>query len=114
VKKYATGRLPPERSFHFRGPDGALDLVAHNLETFTMLAKGVDEATWLHHLRNGDISRWLREGVKDEELADEVRALEGTADAGATRRAVLEAIARRYTPVASPEPEGDDRRPREV
>jgi hypothetical protein len=114
VKKYATGRLPPERSFHFRGPNGALDLVAHNLETFTMLAKGVDDATWLHHLRNGDIARWLREQIKDAELADEVRALESHDDASATRRAALEAIARRYTPVASPEPAGDEPPPRGV
>jgi hydroxymethylpyrimidine pyrophosphatase-like HAD family hydrolase len=101
VKKYSTGRLPPERSFHFRGPAGALNLVAHNLETFTMLAKGVDDATWLHHLRAGDISRWIAEQIRDDELAAEVRAVEGEADPAATRRAVLEAIARRYTPVAT-------------
>ena len=59
--KYATGKLPLERAFRFRGPTDALDLVAHNLETFTMLAKGVDDATWLHHLRRGDVSAWLRE-----------------------------------------------------
>ena len=31
VKKYATGKLPPERSFHFRGPAGAypVAVVAH-------------------------------------------------------------------------------------
>jgi hypothetical protein len=101
VKKYATGRLPPERAFRFRGPADALDLVAHNLETFTMLAKGVDDATWLHHLRRGDVSTWLREQIKDAELADEVRRLEQSGDASGSRRAVLEAIARRYTAVAS-------------
>jgi hydroxymethylpyrimidine pyrophosphatase-like HAD family hydrolase len=101
VKKYATGRLPPERSFRFRGPEGALDLVAHNLETFTMLAKGVDEATWLHHLRNGDVARWLREQIKDPELADEVAALAIRDDGVDTRRTALEAIARRYTPVTT-------------
>jgi Helicase HerA, central domain len=106
VKKYATGRLPPERSFHFRGPAGAMNLVAHNLETFTMLAKGVDDVTWLHHLRNGDVSRWIAEQIRDEALAAEVRAVEREADPAATRRAVLEAIARRYTPVAAP---GDER-----
>ena len=109
VKKYATGKLPPERSFHFRGPDGAVDLVAYNLETFTMLAKGVDDATWLHHLRNGDVTRWLREQIKDPALADEVRALEGAADPDRTRRAVLEAIGRRYTPVATPDAARDER-----
>src|SRR5262249_61805422 len=89
--------------FHFRGPPDSLDLVAHNLETFTMLAKGVDEPTWTHHLRNGDIAQWLREQIKDDELADEIAALACREDAAATRRAALEAIARRYTPVATPE-----------
>src|SRR5262249_36734072 len=59
VEKYATGKLPAERAFRFRGPAGAVDLVANNLETFVMLVRGVDDVTWLHHLRNGDVSRWL-------------------------------------------------------
>lgn len=101
VRKYATGKLAPERWFHFRGPRGALDLVAQNLESFTMLANGVDEETWMHHLRNGEITRWLREQIKDEELADEVAELEMKDDAGITRRAALDAIARRYTPTAT-------------
>ena len=109
VRKYATGRLEPEHSFHFRGPDGRLNLVAHNLETFSMLAEGVDDATWLHHFRSGDVSRWLREAIKDVGLADEVQALERSGDAASSRRAVLEAIGRRYTPVARPDA-GDDRR----
>ena len=108
VKKYATGRLPPERSFHFRGPQGTVDLVAHNLETFTMLARGVDDATWLHHLRNGDIARWLEEKIKDPDLAAEVRGLEVNGDPAATRAAVIDAIGRRYTPVASGEPPHGD------
>ncbi len=99
VKKYATGRLPPERAFHFREPDGALDLVAHNLETFAMLARGIDDRTWLHHLRCGDVSRWLREAIRDPELADEIARLERGTDADATREAALQAIGRRYTPV---------------
>lgn len=103
VRKHATGRLPLDRAFHFRGPDGALDLVAQNLETFTQLARGVDARTWLHHLRNGDVTRWLREQMKDPELAEEAHALEGRNDAEETRRAVLNAIARRYTSTATVE-----------
>lgn len=103
VKKDATGKLPPERSFRFRSPDNALDLIAHNLETFTMLAKGVDDATWLHHLRSGDIARWLREEIEDAELADEIQALANDGDAERTRGAALAAIARRYTPVTTME-----------
>lgn len=103
VKKYATGRLEPDRCFHFRGPREAVDLVANNLETFTMLAKGIDEETFVHHLRRGDYARWLRDEIKDPELADEIAALEGDADVANARRATLEAIGRRYTPVAKPD-----------
>jgi hypothetical protein len=105
VRKYSTGKLAPDRWFHFRGPEKKLDLVAHNLETFTMLAKGVDDHTWTHHLASGEVTQWLREQIKDDELADEVAAVERAGDAAATRRAVLEAIARRYTPVSTPDPE---------
>ena len=101
VRKYATGKLEPERWFHFRGPQGKLDLVAQNVEMFSMLAKGVDEDTWTYHLGNGEIARWLRQQIKDEELADEIAALENSGDAAETRRVALDAIARRYTPVAT-------------
>jgi hydroxymethylpyrimidine pyrophosphatase-like HAD family hydrolase len=76
VRKYADGELPPDRSFYFRGPEKKLNLRAHNLKFFEQLAEGVDDATWLHHLRRGDYSRWLREQIKDEELAREVERVE--------------------------------------
>lgn len=103
VRKYATGKLAPERWFHFRGPRGTLDLVAQNLETFTMLTKGVDDETWLHHLHSGEVTRWLREQIKDEELAAEVAEIEPLDDPAETRRIVLAAIAKRYTPTTTME-----------
>jgi hypothetical protein len=94
LRKYAEGELPPDRSFYFRGPRGAMNLRAANLKRFCELAEGVDEATWAHHLARGDYSAWMREMIKDGELADEVAALEnGAPDA---RRRVLEAVRRRY------------------
>src|SRR5262249_22490317 len=45
---YVEGRLPDDRIFVFRGPDGKLNLRAYNLTTFLDLAEGVDDATWLH------------------------------------------------------------------
>lgn len=94
LRKYAEGELPPDRSFYFRGPRGALNLRAANLKRFCELGEGVDEATWAYHLARGDYSGWIREMIKDEELADEVAALEnGAPDA---RRRVLEAVRRRY------------------
>ena len=44
----------------FGGPEGKLNLRAQNLQMFLQLAEGVDEETWMHHLRQGDYSRWFR------------------------------------------------------
>jgi hypothetical protein len=99
VRKYAEGELGPERSFFFRGPGERLNLRAHNLQLFVQIADGVDDETWTYHLRRGDYSRWFREAIKDEELAQQAQAVEadtrGTAaDSRARIRALLET---RYT-----------------
>jgi HAD superfamily hydrolase (TIGR01484 family) len=98
VRKYAQGELGEYKSFYFRGPEGKLNLRAQNLAIFVQLAEGVDEETWLHHLRKGEYSAWFRRAIKDEELADEAARIEtegGTA--AGTREAVRRAIEQRYT-----------------
>jgi HAD superfamily hydrolase (TIGR01484 family) len=103
-RKYAEGTLPPERSFYFRGPDEKLNLRAQNLMLFLQLADGVDEATWQHHLRRGDYSRWFRAGIKDEALAAEAERIEGLSNITAeeSRRLIRTAIERDYTLPAAP------------
>ncbi|MGH7833045.1 MAG: phosphoglycolate phosphatase, partial [Candidatus Binatia bacterium] len=98
-RKYAEGELPEERSFYFKGPNGRLNLRAQNLILFTQLGEGVDDETWLHHLRRGDYSRWFREKIKDEGLAEEAAAVESTpgVSAGESRRMVKQMIEKRYT-----------------
>ncbi len=98
-RKYAEGKLGPDRSFFFRGPAGKLNLRAHNLNMFIEMAQGVDDDTWLHHLRRGDYSQWMREAIKDEALAGEVCEIEkdGKESPQKTRSEVIEAINRRYT-----------------
>jgi hydroxymethylpyrimidine pyrophosphatase-like HAD family hydrolase len=105
LRKYAEGELGADRSFYFRGPDAKLNLRAQNLVLFMQLGDGVDDATWQHHLARGDYSRWIRGSIKDDELGDEVQAIEaaagrlGPAD---SRREIRGAIEKRYTvPVAS-------------
>lgn len=39
------------------------------------MADGVDDDTWLHHLEPHDYSRWVREAIKDGEVADELRRI---------------------------------------
>jgi hypothetical protein len=98
-RKYAEGELPVGRSFFFRGPDNVLNLKAHNLILFAHLAEGVDDATWLYHLRQGDYSRWMYDSIKDPHLAEEVLDIERQSSLSAedSRGLVKAAIERRYT-----------------
>jgi HAD superfamily hydrolase (TIGR01484 family) len=98
LRKYAEGDLGPH-SFYFRGPEGKLNLQAQNLMMFLQIADGVDDETWLHHLRQGDYSRWFREKIKDDALVEEARRVEQQADLSASdsRARIRQAIERRYT-----------------
>jgi hydroxymethylpyrimidine pyrophosphatase-like HAD family hydrolase/energy-coupling factor transporter ATP-binding protein EcfA2 len=98
-RKYAAGTLGEDKSFYFRGPRQKLNLRAQNLGLFMQLADGVDDETWLHHLRQHDYSHWLREAIKNDELASEVEAIESDAgrDARKSRERVRSAIERVYT-----------------
>jgi hydroxymethylpyrimidine pyrophosphatase-like HAD family hydrolase/energy-coupling factor transporter ATP-binding protein EcfA2 len=103
TRKYAEGELEADRSFYFRGPQNRLNLRAQNLMLFLQLADGVDDDTWLHHLRNGDYSRWIREDIKDESLALAVRATERdpALSPAESRRRIREAVEKQYTLPAS-------------
>src|SRR5690606_29458151 len=74
-RKYAEGDMR-YHSFYFRGPAGRHNLRAHNLAIFSQIAEGIDEETWLYHLRRRDYSRWIREAVKDSYLAGQVERVE--------------------------------------
>jgi hypothetical protein len=99
ARKYAEGELELDRNFYFRGPEGKLNLRAQNLLVFVQLAEGVDEETWLYHLREGDYAQWFREVIKDSELADETaRIAERKKISAEESRALIKAaIEKRYT-----------------
>ena len=98
-RKYEAGELGEDKSFYFRGPDGKLNLRAQNMKMFTQLAEGVDEDTWVHHLRKRDYSRWLRDAVKDTEIAEEVAKVEQNKQLkpSESRTQIIDAIRRHYT-----------------
>jgi hypothetical protein len=75
-RKYATGEIAPDYIFYFRCPEEKLNLRAHNLQTFVQLAEGIDDATWMFHLRRGDYSRWFNDVIKDKELAQKAEKAE--------------------------------------
>ncbi len=98
-RKYARGELAPDRSFYFRGPKGRLNLRAQNLSMFMQIAEGVDDETWLYHLRLGEYSHWFRNYIKDDELAEDAQEIEWRVGISAadSRRLIREAIETRYT-----------------
>jgi HAD superfamily hydrolase (TIGR01484 family) len=98
-RKYARGEIAPWNSFYFRGPEGRLRLRAQNLAIFVQISEGVDDETWLYHLRRGDYARWFRDVIKDEDLAREAAQVAAnpqlsTAEGKALIRTAIES---RYT-----------------
>ena len=51
MRNYTQGELGKDRSFYFRGPQQKLNLRAHNLMVFVQIAEGLDDETWLYHLK---------------------------------------------------------------
>jgi HAD superfamily hydrolase (TIGR01484 family) len=99
LRKYAEGELPQDRSFYFRGPDDRLKLRARNLISFMDLADGVDDDTWEFHLQRGEYSHWIRDAIKDPELAEQIGELEQRHNLTAeqSRAEIRKAIEERYT-----------------
>jgi hypothetical protein len=99
TRKYAEGSLSEAESFYFRGPHEKLNLRAQNTSIFVQIAEGVDDATWEHHLRAGEYSRWFRDMIKDSELAGEVAEIEKNRalSPAESRERIKDAIHRRYT-----------------
>jgi hydroxymethylpyrimidine pyrophosphatase-like HAD family hydrolase len=98
-RNYAAGELSPEQSFFFRGPQSKLNLRAQNLMMFLQLAEGLDDETWVFHLRNRDYSRWFEETIKDPDLAAAVRAIEQDENLSPaqSRSQIKAAVESRYT-----------------
>jgi hypothetical protein len=66
---------------------------------FSVIAQGIDEETWMFHLRRGDYSRWCRDAIRDAHLAEEIERIERRHDLAPwqTRQMIRELINARYT-----------------
>ena len=101
LRRWSESQLNEAKSFWFKGPDGRLNLRASTLSLFLYIAEGVDDDTWNHHLGQGDYSAWLRDGIRDETVAEQVAGIEQEAvkagePAAESRRRVFAAINERY------------------
>jgi HAD superfamily hydrolase (TIGR01484 family) len=97
-RKYAEGDVR-YNSFYFRGPSGKHNLKAQNLNVFCQIAEGIGEETWMFHLRRHDYSRWMRDVIRNRDLAAAVEDIERRRDLGSaqTRALVCAAVEARYT-----------------
>lgn len=98
-RKYAEGEIVEEEHFFFQGPDGNLNLRAHNLIIFMQIADGVDDETWDFHLRRGDYTSWFRHVIKDGDLADAADAIATNTKLTPkqTRERIRDEVETRYT-----------------
>jgi HAD superfamily hydrolase (TIGR01484 family) len=97
-RKYAEGDAR-YKSFYFRGPIGKHNLKAQNLNIFCQIAEGIGEETWMFHLRRNDYSRWMRDVIKNRDLAAAVEDIEKRFDLSPaqTRALIRAAVETRYT-----------------
>ena len=99
-RKYAHVRLPPALWFRFRADGRPTGRSAANLEELVAELRAAADASVAHHVASGDFSRWVADVIRDDLLADELRALEGEARSRPARIAAREPIAaaveRRY------------------
>lgn len=103
TRKYAEGDLDEEYCFYFRGPRNALNLKAQNLMIFLQIAEGVDDATWMHHLKRKDYSEWFKIHIKDDILAEATAQVESdsTLSAAESRQAIANLVRELYIAPAS-------------
>ncbi|HEY2727164.1 MAG TPA: haloacid dehalogenase, partial [Parafilimonas sp.] len=97
IKKYASGNMN-ENSFYFTGAENKLGLKAYNVMVFTELAKGIDDETWMYHLKRNDYSKWFLNKLHDNELAGLSEKIENSeADTSTSKEEILKLIKSRYT-----------------
>jgi hydroxymethylpyrimidine pyrophosphatase-like HAD family hydrolase len=98
--KYARAKLPVHLRFYMRGPQGATGAAAANLaelhrELVLCAPEVIDQ-----HARGGDFSRWIRDVMRDDDLADALHDVERRSGAGAApeelRTRLLRIIEARY------------------
>jgi hypothetical protein len=65
---------------------------------FMQVGEGVDDETWLFHLREGDYDRWFRNVINDESLADRTEKLghNGNVTAEKSRQQIFDYIRQKY------------------
>ncbi|HTE32469.1 MAG TPA: HAD-IIB family hydrolase [Chryseolinea sp.] len=96
-RKYAIGDMA-ENSFIFTGPQNKMHLKANSLMMFVQLAEGIDDDTWLYHLKRNDYKNWAADCIHDQSLVDAVKeAGRRYPDVYGSKKIILGYIKKEYT-----------------
>ena len=69
--------VPPGKEFYFKTHDNRIVAIARSLEEFRDLLSELQTEAVLFHLRDNrnDFESWVRGAVKDDSLADRIKAI---------------------------------------
>jgi hypothetical protein len=100
--KYLSSRLPPSAHFFFRTAKGPTGSAAGNVAEFHHEIEHGPDDVLIHHLAQGDFSRWVELALQDRPLAKAVRQVERAFRDGlppgvaAARERLVAAVEERY------------------
>ena len=70
---------------------------------FLQIAEGIDDETWMYHLKKKDYSNWFRVHIKDNTLADATLEIEcdRSLSSNQSRESIANLVRKLYTAPAS-------------
>lgn len=94
--------IPYENGFHFFMPDGHYTgETARTLCFFQQDLQRIDIECFQFHFFNGDFQKWLRTTVGDEELAQEIDAVDKNHSVEALRQKLVDIVQKRILKLKS-------------
>ena len=82
--------VPENKGFHFCMEDGVhTGLTAYSLKDFYDIIKVVDVKSLEFHIQRRDFENWIREVLRDDELANEIATIESSGVLGESLRVGL-------------------------
>jgi hypothetical protein len=105
--KYLDEPVRADMAFRFVQRDGSPGPVARSLQELARVLAQTAPEHWLRHVRQGDLSRWVADVLRDEVLAGRLQAIEHGAAAMPglpLRDALIDAVRERYSVASDLEP----------
>jgi hypothetical protein len=85
--------VPPENAFYFCTAEGVYTKIsANSLQDFADKLEGIDESSILFHYPRGDFQAWIRDTLKDIELAKKMSFIQQGISGQILRNQLLEIV----------------------